>query len=111
LWPPAISEHARQVDLLIWSYSGLLLVIVGPLFLLLVWFCIKYRRGRDADRTYPQDRSIGIESAWTALPFFLGLIFFVWAAELYADLFKPPPDALQINVVAKQWMWKVQHPG
>jgi cytochrome c oxidase subunit 2 len=25
-------------------------------------------------------------------------------------LYQPPDDCLEINVVAKQWMWKIQHP-
>jgi cytochrome c oxidase subunit 2 len=34
---------------------------------------------------------------------------FVWGARLFFITFYPPTDALEINVVAKQWMWKVQH--
>lgn len=38
-------------------------------------------------------------------------IFFVRAAESYIDLNVDKPGALQIDVVAKQWMWKTQHPS
>jgi cytochrome c oxidase subunit 2 len=38
------------------------------------------------------------------------MIMFVWGAKLYFGTFYPPEDALEITVVAKQWMWKVQHP-
>src|SRR6185503_3537020 len=30
-------------------------------------------------------------------------------ASIFAALTRPPDDALQVNVVGKQWMWKVQH--
>src|SRR5262249_6546348 len=30
-------------------------------------------------------------------------------ADLYVRLFQPPRDALQIYVIGKQWMWKVEH--
>ena len=40
---------------------------------------------------------------------FFGL--FVWGADLYVRLFQPPRDALKIYVIAKQWMWKVEHAG
>ena len=40
---------------------------------------------------------------------FLGL--FVWGAQLYLNLYDAPKDAVPIYVVAKQWMWKVQHLG
>ena len=35
---------------------------------------------------------------------------FVWGAKLYFETYSPPPNALEIHVVAKQWMWKAQHP-
>jgi cytochrome c oxidase subunit 2 len=45
------------------------------------------------------------------IPFLLTIGFFVYAAWLYVGLERPPADALTINVVAKQWMWKFQHPA
>ena len=30
---------------------------------------------------------------------------------LYVRLYQPPPNALKIYVVAKQWMWKTEYPG
>ena len=43
------------------------------------------------------------------LAIFFGL--FIWGGDLYVRLFQPPADALQIYVVGKQWMWKVEHQG
>ena len=40
---------------------------------------------------------------------FFGL--FIWGADLYVRLFQPPPNALKIYVIAKQWMWKIEHHG
>jgi cytochrome c oxidase subunit 2 len=49
--------------------------------------------------------------SWTtaSLLIFVGLA--VWGANLYVHLYNPPPNALQIFIVGKQWMWKAQHPG
>jgi cytochrome c oxidase subunit 2 len=35
---------------------------------------------------------------------------FVWGGEVYFSAISPPADATPIYVVAKQWMWKFQHP-
>ena len=35
---------------------------------------------------------------------------YVWATEVYFDLYEPPADAFDISVVGKQWMWYLQHP-
>jgi len=36
---------------------------------------------------------------------------FGWGAWLYFSEYRPPAGALEVRVVAKQWMWKLQHPG
>ena len=51
------------------------------------------------------------ELTWTLIPLAIALFIFVWGARLYLSWARPPDDALEIYVVAKQWMWKVQHLG
>jgi len=34
---------------------------------------------------------------------------FTWGANIYYNMARVPADALEINVIGKQWMWKVQH--
>jgi cytochrome c oxidase subunit 2 len=38
------------------------------------------------------------------------MCFYAWGAKHYFVIERPPPDAMEINVVGKQWMWKIQHP-
>ena len=112
LWLPGETAHAGAVDLLFIGLlvsSGLVLLL---LFLLLLRFAIHYRAGNaDADRDHRIKKSWHWEVSWTAatLVAFLGL--FVWGAQLFVNLQAAPKDALPVYVVAKQWMWKVQHPG
>jgi cytochrome c oxidase subunit 2 len=37
------------------------------------------------------------------------MIMFAWGANIFFKESRPPKDAMQIYVVAKQWMWKLQH--
>ncbi|OHV80982.1 cytochrome c oxidase subunit II [Ensifer sp. LCM 4579] len=110
-WATEASEHASQVDLLLTGFSLLVFVLSAPVFVLMALFAIKYRRGKPADRTHPVNRNIWMEISWSIVPFLFIVGVFVWATVLYADLYRPPPDALEISVVAKQWMWKFEHPG
>jgi len=110
-WRPGVSSYAGDVDLL---FAGLLtasIAIAVLLTALLLVFAIRYRVGSPADRDHRIRRSWRWEIAWTsaALIGFLGL--FVWGAVLYLGIYGEPHDPLPIYVVAKQWMWKVQHPG
>jgi cytochrome c oxidase subunit 2 len=111
LWPAQASAHAAAVDSLLICFTVLIAVLSAPVFFLIVAFAIKYRRGRRADRSHPVNRNVWLEISWSAIPFCLILIFFVWSSSLYFNLHRPPAGALEINVVAKQWMWKFQHSG
>ncbi|MFH1555045.1 MAG: cytochrome c oxidase subunit II [Pseudomonadota bacterium] len=110
-WASQASAHAASVDRLMGGFSIMVLLLSAPVFVLMAWFAVKYRRGRAADRAHPVNSSTWMEVSWAIIPFLLTLAFFVWATKLYADLYTPPASALEIDVVAKQWMWKFQHPG
>ncbi len=99
---------ASQVDAL---YIYLLLVsgiMTAVIFLAVAVLAIKYRRrpGREA---HPIEGSTILEISWSVLPFFVMLTFFVWGAVLFFQERTPPADATEVYVVAKQWMWKMEH--
>jgi cytochrome c oxidase subunit 2 len=43
------------------------------------------------------------------IPFFIVMVMFAWGAKVFFDLYRPPAGAMEVYVVGKQWMWKVQH--
>src|SRR5947209_2647420 len=90
---------------------GLSVVITLGIFGCIVVFCLRYRRGPGREVGQRARRTAPIEIAWTVIPFGLAMISFVWGARIYFAEAQPPPDALEIYVVAKQWMWKAQQPG
>ncbi|WP_337181016.1 cytochrome c oxidase subunit II [Shinella sp.] len=110
LWPGAASAYSREVDLLIGAFTILILALSAPVFILIVVFATKYRRGKPADRRHAPDRNVWLEVSWTLVPFVLLIVFYVWSTHLFAGLYHPPAEALEIDVVARQWMWKFKHP-
>ena len=110
-WPIAASAHAVKVDWLIAGFTVLMVVLTAPVFVLIVVFAIRYRRGSTANRERRPSGSVVVETSWMVIPFIATLGFFAYAADLYLDLGRAPPDSLTIDVVAKQWMWKFEHPG
>src|SRR5262249_42653836 len=48
---------------------------------------------------------------WTIAPLFVFFVMFFWGASVYLSLTRPPADAIEVYVVGKQWMWKLQHQG
>ena len=110
LFPQAASSIASDVDLLyffILAVSSFFAVLVSAL---VVYFAIKYRRGHADEVGHDIHGSIALELLWTVIPFILAMVMFFWGANLYFRIARPPADAMEIFVVGKQWMWKVQHP-
>ena len=73
-------------------------------------FSILYSKKRHPQAVQIEGSTI-LEATWTIIPLGLFLIMFVWGALLYFRIYTPPANAMNIYVVGKQWMWKVEHPG
>ena len=104
----AASTQASRTDALFLAMLLLCGAVALTLLVLIVVFAVRYRRGNPVDRTPPRELK-GIEVAWTVTPLLIFLAIFGWAARDYIALADPPRDALPVTVVAKQWMWKLQH--
>src|SRR5438105_4524389 len=109
LVPPQALTSAYQIDWLFIALVAIMLFFLISVFFPISWFAIKYRCGSDANRLNPSHCSNLIEIGWTTLPIVLSVALFSWGAVAYYHIERPPADALQVQVVAKQWMWKLQH--
>jgi cytochrome c oxidase subunit 2 len=109
LFPPQASTGAGQVDWLYFGLTAMMLFFCFVVFLPIIYFLIRYRRGSSADRSNPPFGNNLLESGWTLFPLVVSLGFFAWGAIVYYHIERPPRDALQVQVVGKQWMWKLQH--
>jgi cytochrome c oxidase subunit 2 len=110
-WPERASVYASQIDFLFISLLVIAGLTAGLVIFLLLFFANKYRHGSNADRTGTTKKTWRWEVGWTVASMLIFVGLAMWGADLYLHLYNPPPDALQIFVVGKQWMWKAQHPG
>jgi cytochrome c oxidase subunit 2 len=108
LFPEQASTVAPRVDALLYFLLAITVFFVALIAGLILYFMVKYRRRGEAHPPVVHG-SLALEAAWTIIPFGLTMIIFFWGASIYASLRRPPDDALQVDVVAKQWMWKLQH--
>ncbi len=111
LWPAAASNAATHVDYLISAFTAVTLLLTVPIFLAITYFALVYRAGRRADRSQAEIRDVKLELSWMLIPFFLTLTFFAWGAVMFDTAQHPPANALRIDAIGRQWMWKFQHPG
>lgn len=105
------SDFASSVDRLFFAMlavCGLLSLAVAALITV---FCIRYRRGSGRSGQVSVRRRQGLEYFWTAATLAVFLGFFFWGAGIFMQLQRLPDEALIIQGVAKQWMWKFYHAG
>jgi len=108
--PEQASETAPTIDFLTLLFTVLTLFFSAIVFAAIGYFAIKYRRGSNADRSNPIAGSLKLELTWTIIPLLMALAMFTYSASVYFHVVHPPADAMDVSVVGRQWMWKLQHP-
>jgi len=109
LVPDSASTFSWKVDALYFYLSGVTLFFALLISLVLIFFVIRYRRRTPYEIPRPIAGSHKLETLWTVIPFVIAMTMFFWGARVYFDQYKPPENAIEVYVVAKQWMWKLQH--
>jgi len=109
LFPERASTIAGGVDALYFFLVAVALFFSTLIFAAIFYFAIKYRR-RPGVAARPIEGSLALELVWSLIPLGIVMVMFTWGAGLYFRNSAPPPDAIDIYVVGKQWMWKLQHP-
>ncbi|MEO7539967.1 MAG: cytochrome c oxidase subunit II [Pyrinomonadaceae bacterium] len=109
LFPEQASTFAWQVDLL---YFYLIVVSVAfsiPIVVAIFYFGLKYREREKYATPDEMHGSMVLETVWSIIPFVISMTIFLGGAIVYFNQFNPPADAMEVYVVGKQWMWKLQH--
>lgn len=105
-WVPiAASETAKEVDAMFHFIMYTCYFFTALIGVLMVWFCIKYRRrpGVRADQSITHNTPL--EIFWSVVPAILTAIMFWGGYQTFLDMRTAPPDAMKINVTARQWGW------
>src|SRR3981189_2531470 len=77
----------------------------------IVIFFFKFHRKAPNDVGVPIHGDSRLEAAWMIIPLILAMAMFGWGAVIYVDYRHTPADTLDVYVIGKQWMWKLQQPN
>ena len=110
IFPEQASTISKSVDNLYYALTALSGFMVLLILAAILYFVLKYRQGKKADRSPARLPQMTIEVTWIVIPLLLFMGMFAWGANVFFTQQSPPPGALKINVIGKQWVWKVQHP-
>ncbi len=107
--PSQATEIAKQVDnlygfLLIISLISCVIVIGG-----MIYFVFKYKRKTANDKTAYISHSTALEFLWSFIPLVIFLFVFAWGWYVYHQMRAMPQNALEINVLGKQWAWEIEY--
>src|SRR4029078_11258126 len=109
LFPEQASTFAWQVDLLYFYLIAVSVAFSIPIVAAIIFFMLKYREGQRYAETVEIHGSIVLETTWSIIPFVVSMTIFLGGAYVYFNQYTTPKDGMEIYVVGKQWMWKLQH--
>ena len=107
--PEQASSFAWQVDALYFYLIAISVAFTIPIVAVIFYFVLKYRERDKYVSGEEIHGSIMLETVWSIIPFVVAMSIFLGGAIVYINQFTPPQDAMEIYVVGKQWMWKIQH--
>ena len=108
--PESASTVSGQIDALYYFISAITVFFTLLIFVAVFVFAVRFRRRRADQVGEAIHGSTALEITWSVIPFFIVMTMFGWGAWVYFHTYTPPPGAMEVFVVGKQWMWKIQHP-
>ncbi|HLR86849.1 MAG TPA: cytochrome c oxidase subunit II [Wenzhouxiangella sp.] len=111
--PTQASSGAAQVDLLALAMLIFCALVLLAVFGLVLWFSWRYRAGSSVKRKplSSERKQTAMEMIWAGGLFIVFMGFFYWGVDVYVQMYQQPDEDLTIEVVGKQWMWKLEHPN
>ncbi|HRJ88516.1 MAG: cytochrome c oxidase subunit II [Blastocatellia bacterium] len=109
LFPDQASTFAWQVDYLYFYLIAVSVAFAIPIVAAVFFFVVKFREREKFATPEEMHGSIMLETVWSIIPFVISMTIFLGGAVVYYNQYRMPEDAMQVYVVGKQWMWKIQH--
>jgi cytochrome c oxidase subunit 2 len=109
-FPEQASTVAPAVDGVYIFASAVAAFFTALIFVLIVFLALYYRKGAVRDRSPKHGGAWILETTWIVIPFVIVMVLFFWGAVVFVKAQQSPPNALEVQVIGKQWMWKIQHP-
>ena len=109
LFPEQASTFAWQVDALYFYLIAVSIAFTIPIVAAIFFFALKYRETEKYATPEEMHGSMVLETVWSIIPFVISITIFLGGAIVFFNQYTPPEDSMEIYVVGKQWMWKIQH--
>lgn len=108
--PVAASEIASKVDGVLIAVTVISFIFFIIVSVALVVLAVKYRRRGPGESTPPITGNETLEIIWTVIPSIILVAIFIHGLVVFNELRRPPSEAFEVNVVARQWLWEFEYP-
>jgi cytochrome c oxidase subunit II len=108
--PTDASTFSDGIDNLYFFIVALDLFFFVLVIGVMAYFMWKYKRRSEEQKTSSITHNGKIEFLWSAIPAVLLVVIFAWGEIDWVKMGTPPPDAINIRVVGRQWFWTVEYP-
>ena len=110
LMPKSASTLSSNVDSLFYFlFWGSVVIFLG-MCIVGAWFLVKYKRTQENQKASEQMiHNTALEVSWTVIPLIIVMIIFAWGYKDYLRLTVVPPDAKEIRVTGKKWLWEFEY--
>lgn len=109
--PEGVSTLAPEIDSLFNFVNLVSLILFIGVVGGIIFFAFKYRRRSAEEVPVPVTENKVLEAAWIVIPTILVLVLFNWGFKTFIRIQVAPPDAYEINVRAKKWLWEFEYPN
>jgi cytochrome c oxidase subunit 2 len=109
--PEQASSFAPGLDALHYSIILTSMVVATLIGLVALFFYVRFRQRSPTQSTPVVTPRWFHEVAFIGVPLAIFLLWFFIGFPKYVEMQSPPPDAVQVFVEAKKWMWKFAYPG
>jgi len=104
--------EAEKIDNLFWPVVVVAVIIFVIVAGAVVYCAIRFRRRSDNERPKQIHGNTALEIGWTLIPAVILAVIAVPTVSLIFQLNEhPPPSALEVTVVGKQWWWQFDYPA
>ncbi len=104
------SSVSVQTDRLFLIALSICVVFLLLVTFFIIYFCIRYSRKRHPEPVDVEGHAL-LEVIWTVVPLALFLVMFYYGWTNFSTMRHPPPDALAVQVTARQWAWSFKYPN
>lgn len=109
--PERASTLAADIDWLFYFVLWTSTVIFAGVVIAILYFAWRYRRRDPEERPELVEENRLLEISWIVIPAILVLLVFNWGFKAFIDLGVSPPDAYEITVRGRQWVWDFEYPN